>query len=183
MNQRASQRARRQVVAGLLACVLCLALPGLEASPKERVTIHVTDAAAPCRPDICAVHPSFSARQILDLAFLVALHPSVRKVETLELSVFGPDGNLHRRLLVPVTIDEPTRGGRQLPGTARPVAEQRLEEIPAKGGATLYTTSVTYPVAATDIVSRGLYGQWTVHVETTHQHTVFTADGSFELNP
>ena len=97
--------------------------------------------------------------------------------------MLSPDGNLYRKILVPVTFQKPKQGGRNLPGYARPVAEQQLKEHFTKSGGLVLTIDVRLPVAATDIVSRGIYGRWSVHVEATHQRRTVSAYRNFDLIP
>jgi len=174
----------------LVLAVLALSICPAQAELNDPMSIHVIDAALPDNSDLSTAKPRFSAEEILDLEFVVVLHPTFQTqddindpIHTLEFSIFTADGNLYRKIAVPVSFDEPTQGGRRLPGYVRPVMEQQFEEVFNTGGERGFTTSVRFPVAATDIVSRGLYGNWLVSVEGTSEHTTVFADQRFELIP
>jgi len=123
----------------------------------------------------------FSVSRTIDLTFTVGFQKSFGGSHVLELRVFTPDGNLYRKMLVPITTDR-SRETRlvQLPGHRRPVAERRLRGLP-RGPTGMHAVDVAFPVAGTDIISAGLYGTWRVEAHLDGGRTACQVTKSFTL--
>ena len=109
------------------------------------------------------VSRSFSARAVVDLNFQIIFTSELERDRLVTLKVFSPTGHLYRAMAIPVAPprgDSPA-GARNVEGYPYPVPVHTAQRAVA-GNTTVWVADVTFPVAGTAIVSRGLDGTWRV---------------------
>jgi hypothetical protein len=97
--------------------------------------------------------------------------------------VYGPDGNLYRSMSVPITTDESRSSERvKIRGYPRAMPVQVVTQT-GRGGQKELAAELRLPVAGTDIVSRGLYGSWTVRGHLDYDEDSCTPPAPFVIRP
>ena len=107
--------------------------------------------------------PRVSAAATVDLELAVLLSPRAARAEDLlvQLSFLTPRGYLYRTRDLPISPPEVEPRARRLRGYPRPVAERPAREV-LRGGCRWLEVQASLPIAGTQIVRSGLYGEWRV---------------------
>jgi hypothetical protein len=170
---------RHVFVAAAVTVALLATGPARAASPTSScVRVDVKSAAEP----IGAQARGFRATVTIDLTFSLLFKDTSSAGHVAGLRVYAPDGNLYRTMVQPIASDGASPGLRQLPGYPRPVAEKPLASVEGTDGV-FYSVDFAFPVAGTDIVSTGLYGNWKVEPFLDGQPGPCAATTSFSVRP
>jgi hypothetical protein len=152
------------LVAASLATVSSLCFAGGAASKPTGAcyTVWVSAPAPSGKATPLRRSLSFSARQILDLEFLVALPSTgLSAGKQIELRLFTPRGHLYQTLSMPSADPEPS-------SRRRPRYR---------------TVTATLPVAGTTIVNNSLYGAWRAEAYVEGESSPCARPRVFEIQP
>jgi hypothetical protein len=129
---------------------------------------------------------SFSATEVVDVEFSIVFTPGVAQRYSgdhlVEFRILGPRGHLYQSMTIPFTAD--ATNGRKVVVTGYPAPLQTKSLAPVQySGAQHMYVSATLPVAATSIVSNGLYGTWTAQAYVDGDPLACSQPARFQITP
>lgn len=119
------------------------------------------EVASPGTPRYASGTPQFSATEVIDLTFRLHTSRNIKGDHVAQFRVMTPQNHLYQAIDVPVVDPSGEPGHRTLPGYPFPVKEKKPVPSMPKGVAAM-VVETSFPVGGTSIVSRGIYGRWSV---------------------
>lgn len=120
------------------------------------------------------VQSSFSVSTVRD-TYLYIYWRNLSGEHNVTLSVYGPDGNLYQRQVLPISTDKHSSPTRYVPGVEQAVDVQQTRSVDRYD-----VSTVQLPVAGTWITKHGLLGTWRVDVLLDEASTPIV-NGTFTL--